>query len=413
MQKESLEKDSNPCKRMARGGPNHKAKVYTDPSLLLQVLGQKPELVAGLGQYETVSRAGAVNPAGLVKVAPLVKGLLAVCPSASVAPGPLRQALLSMLTSMPEVNKTKWNGSTWSNLKQDRLATIFFHIKKLARYQDQMRLCASKLNASSFLQLQELVKMVKLPEEEDHQPLKKGEETPLQKGESLKNDEDAASLDSSGIPNMFLTPEKQEEKHPKASASHAKSFMMRREGSLQKEKGTHALQKALGYGSKPCKRPASLEKGKALAKGNGHTRVEGALAKGKGQPQGVAKSLGKGKKALEKRKKALEKGKKALEKGKKALEKGKKALEKGHQGMKDGPWYNVRKTNAKKPKRTYLTGCLEEGQGTRRILIVEVPATWSSQHEYICDEVMKSLRKDKVGKEEALQMRQVLVNKFP
>ena len=158
---------------MARGGPNHKAKVYTDPSLLLQVLGQKPELVADLGQYETVSRAGAVDPAGLVKVAPLVKGLLAVCPSASVAPGPLRQALLSMLTSMPEVNKTKWNGSTWSNLKQDRLATIFFHIRKLARDQDQMRLCASKLNASSFLQLQELVKMVKLPEE-DHQPLKKG-----------------------------------------------------------------------------------------------------------------------------------------------------------------------------------------------------------------------------------------------
>ena len=221
--------------------------------------------------------------------------------------------------------------------------------------------------------------------------------------------------------NMFLTPEKQEEKHPKASsASHAKSFMMRREGSLQKEKGTHALQKALGYGSKPCKRPASLEKGKALAKGNGHTKVEGTLAKGKGQPQGVTKSLGKGKKALEKGKKALEKGKKTLEKGKKtlekgkkALEKGKKALEKGHQGMKDGPWYNVRKTNVKKPKRTYLTGCLQEGQGTRRILIVEVPATWSSQHEYICDEIMKSLQKDKIGKEEALQMRQVLVNNFP
>ena len=188
--------------------------------------------------------------------------------------------------------------------------------------------------------------MVKLPEEEGHQPLKKGEETPLQKGESLKKDEDAASLDSSGIPNMFLTPEKQEEKHPKASsASHAKSFMMRREGSLQKEKGTHALQKALGYGSKPCKRPASLEKGKALAKGNGHTKVEGTLAKGKGQPQGVAKSLGKGKKALEKGKKALEKGKKALE--------------------------------------------------------------------YICDEIMKSLQKGKIGKEEALQMRQVLVNNFP
>ena len=77
--------------------------------------------------------------------------------------------------------------------------------------------------------------------------------------------------------------------------------------------------KSLGYGSKPCKRPASLE-----------TKVEGTLAKGKSQPQGVTKSLGK---------------------GKKALEKGKKTLEEGHQGMKDGPWYNVRKTNAKKNQK--------------------------------------------------------------
>ena len=68
--------------------------------------------------------------------------------------------------------------------------------------------------------------------------------------------------------------------------------MMRREG-CKKKKGTHALQKALGYGSKPCKRPASLE-----------TKVEGTLAKGKSQPQGVTKSLGKGNKALEKGKKA-------------------------------------------------------------------------------------------------------------
>ena len=80
--------------------------------------------------------------------------------------------------------------------------------------------------------------------------------------------------------------------------------------------------KSLGYGSKPCKRPASLE-----------TKVEGTLAKGKSQPQGVTKSLGKGKKALEKGKKALEKGKKTLEKGKKALEKGKNALEKGKNAL--------------------------------------------------------------------------------
>ena len=83
--------------------------------------------------------------------------------------------------------------------------------------------------------------------------------------------------------------------------------------------------KSLGYGIKPCKRPASLE-----------TKVEGTLAKGKSQPQGVTKSLGKGKKALEKGKKALEKGKKTLEKRKKPLRKGRKPLRKGRKPLRKG-----------------------------------------------------------------------------
>ena len=110
---------------MSRGGARHKAKAYIDPSLLLQVMGNHGDLLADLGSYESRNKQGAVDPAGLVRCLPLVKGLLGVCPRAEVPSAPLRQALLSLLTSMPEVNKSKFNGSTWSSLKAERLTTLF------------------------------------------------------------------------------------------------------------------------------------------------------------------------------------------------------------------------------------------------------------------------------------------------
>ena len=73
----------------------------------------------------------------------------------------------------------------------------------------------------------------------------------------------------------------------------------------------------------------------------------------------------------------------------------------------------MRKTNAKKPKRTYITGVLAPGSGHPRKLIVEVPATWSSQHDLICNKIMKALEKDSLSKAEALKMREGLVAAYP
>ena len=177
----TLEKGS-PCKRMGKGGARHYAKPYTDPALLQQVMANHDELLSDLGSYETVSKTGAVEPAGLVRNLALVKGLLTVCPSGSVSPGPLRQALLALLTSLPDMNKTKFNGSTWSNMKAERITLLLSHVRKLAREADSLRICAAKLNGSNFKSLQEAVAMVQLPEEE--QPLSKG--NPLEKGQALE-----------------------------------------------------------------------------------------------------------------------------------------------------------------------------------------------------------------------------------
>lgn len=414
---------------MSRGGARHKAKAYIDPSLLLQVMGNHGDLLADLGSYESRNKQGAVDPAGLVRCLPLVKGLLGVCPRAEVPSGPLRQALLSLLTSMPEVNKSKFNGSTWSSLKAERLTTLFAHVRRLKRDNDQMRICAAKLSGSSYTSLQEAIGMVTLPEEEE--PLEKGEEASLQKGQALKKDiaaklplqkgkaADEISVDSHGVPLIFCTPDK-----AGSSSSRAKPFINRREGTMVHGHSSQALQKALGYGT--TEPAAALAKGKVpaktLAKGKGKSNNASAKALGKGKgdkaaAKALAKGKGKGKKASAK---ALAKGErggkasaKALGKGKasaKALAKGqKRTLEKGS----EGPWHVLRKTNAKKPKRTYITGVLAPGSGHPRKLIVEVPATWSSQHDLICNKIMKALEKDSLSKAEALKMREELVAAYP
>ena len=130
------------------------------------------------------------------------------------------------------------------------------------------------------------------------------------------------------------------------------------------------------------------------------------LEKGKGD-KAAAKALAKGKRKGKKASaKALAKGKASA----KALAKGqKRPVEKGS----EGPWYALRKTNAKKPKRTYITGVLAPGSGHPRKLIVEVPATWSSQHDLICNKIMKALEKDSLSKAEALKMREELVAAYP
>ena len=118
---------------------------------------------------------------------------------------------------------------------------------------------------------------------------------------------------------------------------------------------------------------------------------------------------GKSKATAKKPAAALEKGKAtALEKGKTtALGKGKKVAE------DEGPWFSLRKTNARQPKRTYITGCLEAGKGKRRKLVVEVAATWSSQHELICDKIVKALEEKGIKKAEAKKMRAELCQSYP
>ena len=79
-----------------------------------------------------------------------------------------------------------------------------------------------------------------------------------------------------------------------------------------------------------------------------------------------------------------------------------KALEKGSKRE----WVKLRKTRARNPERSYITGTLEKGGKMR--LIVEVSRARSEQYDYIIDQLMDSLAKENLGKDEALELRDAL-----
>ena len=59
-----------------RGGNRHSAKPHVDEGLLMQVFSLHLSLLQHMGIYETTSTNQAVNPKGLFKLLPLIKGLV-------------------------------------------------------------------------------------------------------------------------------------------------------------------------------------------------------------------------------------------------------------------------------------------------------------------------------------------------
>ena len=106
--------------------------------------------------------------------------------------GAMRQALSNILADNPAINATKFNGSVWVNLRQERLTTLLAHFRRLG----EMRKRAQKLTAAEFLHLQEVV---------DKANEKASQEENLGK-RKLKKEVSDASLDEDGFPKCFSSP---------------------------------------------------------------------------------------------------------------------------------------------------------------------------------------------------------------
>ena len=294
-----------------------------------------------------------------------------------MAPAPLKQALLSLLTNHTEMNNSKHRGEVWVQLRANRITILLAHARKVKRDGNlALEKAAARLCMADFHLLQNGLKHIQptpvLPLEKG--PLEKGKEATPQKGDRRlsKNDSDV-SMDSNGWP-KFESPSKQ---------------------SLKKEQSLEKDEQSLG------KDEQSLEKGEVASSSLARKRKAGQRLLEKAEDLQEAMGIGLSKKPAASPK-ALGKAKAKA----KTLEKA-EPLEKGVRK----PWVKIKKTKAEKPiPRAYLQGPTEEGEKLH--LIVEVSSKRSDHYEKIIDEIHESLEKDRLTKPEALALREELCSKY-
>ena len=362
-----------------RGGARHFAKPYVDSGLVLKVLTEHQATLSDMGSYELISRANAPDPKGLVQTMPLWAGLLRLESSGEIHSQPMRTALITLLAEAPEMNKTRFSGQAWVNLKLERLNTMLYHVRKLGR--ESLTAAAAKLTRQEFKALQSSLQLLSIPapalEKAPAPEMALEKATALEKAagnkrksealnKKLKQNDSDATMDSQGFPRMFgETPEKATPNRNEPAAT--SSFSRRRNGNKAAPLEKGELHKALGLGAK--KRPASAMK--TTKKEAGKPTLEKAEAECAKRPASILKN-------------------------------------KRTSGEKEGrkPWLKIRKTQAQKQLRAYLVGTTQEGGKLK--LIVEVSAKRCPDYSQVIDEIWTSLEKDALTKAEALQLKEKL-----
>ena len=379
-----------------KGGARHFAKPFIDPGILFRVLHDHKELVQSMGIYDTISKNQALDPQGLVKMLPLLRALAKVEPTMEVHTGAMRQGLNSLLTEDPAINTTKFNGSVWVSLRQERLTTLLAHFRRL-KTDGELRKCAQKLTAAEFLHLQEVVD-------------KTTEKDPCQKEglgkRKLKKEISDVSLDEDGFPKCFSSPSKvqlptKSKKKRKVKKGTKKTLS---KGSMPLPKGSSAETLPKGSSAETLAKGKSRPFKSFLRRRPGQTlqpcsstwqeddHLKGAM--GLKRPAAAATSLAKGTTSLAKGTTSLAKG-------------SKKKKSEAASGSKP-PWVKLRVTRATNPERTYIVGTRDATPGAKLQLIVEVSKKRSTKHLSIINEIYKELESKSITKEEAIAMRERL-----
>ena len=347
------------------GGRRHFPKPFCDAGLVLKALQENEQLVCDLGPYEAVSTSSGIEAPGLYQNLNLIEALVKVEKTCEIHSQPLRVAVQQLLVADPGLNKTKWNGQVWINLRVERLTTLLNHFRTLCRDNRVYQSAALKLRAVEMVKLKEVMDLVELrvapvdplpkgPYQETEDPLQKGGTSEPSKPEkNLKRNVSEVSVDSSGFPMVLKDAEDDidartedytalEETAPLKSSSSANWSQHDRNPDLMQALGFNKSE------SLPLKK--------------------GALKKASAKPKSIPSS-----------------------------------------GTARTVWLKLYKTVTKKdPFRAYICGTTEKDPQKR--LIVEVTQKQSPDYLAIIEKIMEKLEKKNISKEEAMAMKQQLCN---
>ena len=332
----------------------------------MKTLTKYKKEVMDMGPYECVSKTGAINPKGLIQCRFLLEDLLRLSPTGEIHSGAFRTSLMNLLVKSLEVNNSRFNGSTWANLRQERFATVLAHLRKVAREEQALNACAT---GSEYAQLRQLAKKVEVKKEDEKE----------------KEESSSVELDEKGYAAMLATP-------PGEKAA-----------LCDKEEGWDSMQEGektpLKEGKGKKRKATPLQEGSCKSKPSAMWRRDGALvAKSKaGEEDDLGEAMGFKPKQTKTTKKPA--ARKPAEPA---------AASSGCRR----PWEKVRVTEANKPKpRAYITGC-HAGEKKLR-LICEVSIARTNQYKQITYLIKEQLERKDLLKEDAIQLREKLRKQYP
>ena len=98
---------------MSKGGARHKGKDAIDTVRTHSLCALHQPLIADLGPYEIVPRAGAIDPLGLHILSPFLLDLVGqLAPSAEPKEADIRFAISRLRMLYPDMNKSDYNNLT-------------------------------------------------------------------------------------------------------------------------------------------------------------------------------------------------------------------------------------------------------------------------------------------------------------
>ena len=144
------------------GGARNPAKPWVDVGLLYECSKKHGAMVKILGSYEHISSSSAPNAKSLLDLQPLWSDLVKLESSGMTHSQPLRQALLSLLVEMPELNASEHSGQVRCNLKVERMNCMLTHCRKLQRDTSSLTAVAGKLTRLQYQALMEGLEKLKV-----------------------------------------------------------------------------------------------------------------------------------------------------------------------------------------------------------------------------------------------------------
>ncbi|CAJ1433808.1 unnamed protein product [Effrenium voratum] len=378
-----------------KGGARHFSKPRVDADILFKILSNHSDLLSDLGPYENVSRTQACNPNGLVHVLGLVRALVQAEKSCEIHQSNLRAALTRAYQQNPAVNRTKFNGGVWVGMKVERLGVILCHMRRLKNAETDLRTCAARLTSAELIQLQDVLGLI--DKKSACPPALDTADKTLAERDSqakrLKKEVSDVSVDAEGFPKCWLTPKEKKSVDtgsPLSKGEEEPCAAHPLEDAEEEPCAAHPLAKAEAAMAQPLKEPSFLRKRLGSK----------AHAKPAAPPPGTDLKIRMG--FVSKKPAALAKRAKKRPSAQQDVT----AASEPSSGARL-PWLKLKKVNATKPERQYVTGTKEPGSKKLK-LVVEVTKKRSSKFAQHIDTIMSKMRTNHLTKEEALQLKEDL-----